>query len=194
MAINDTTVILDAGHGKQTSGKCSPDGSIKEYAWAREIVKMLSEELNKKGIKTHILVQTDDDVHLNTRCKNANAVGGKSILISVHINAAGADSKWHSASGWSVWISSKNASANSKKLAQCLQKEAENLKLTGNRSIPPCKYWEGNFAIVGDTNMPAVLTENMFMDNKQDAEFLKSEAGKKKIVELHVNGILKYLQ
>lgn len=42
--------------------------------------------------------------------------------------------------------------------------------------------------------MPAVLTENLFMDNKEDVKFLLSEEGKKQIIDLHVQGIKKYIE
>jgi N-acetylmuramoyl-L-alanine amidase len=59
--------------------------------------------------------------------------------------------------------------------------------------MPNQKYWTANFAMVKNTNCPAVLTENLFMDNKEDVEFLLSEAGRKKIVNLHVKGIVDYI-
>jgi N-acetylmuramoyl-L-alanine amidase len=43
------------------------------------------------------------------------------------------------------------------------------------------------------TNCPAVLTENLFMDNKEDVQLLLSAEGKNKIVNLHIKGILEYL-
>ena len=42
--------------------------------------------------------------------------------------------------------------------------------------------------------MPSVLTENLFMDNKEDVKFLLSEEGKKQIIDLHVQGIKKYIE
>lgn len=39
----------------------------------------------------------------------------------------------------------------------------------------------------------AVLTENLFMDNREDVAFLESEEGSRAIVGLHVDGILQYL-
>mgnify|MGYP003469363273 CR=1 FL=1 len=44
-------VILDNGHGKNTKGKCSPDKSIYEWEWCREIAcrvyeKLLIEEID----------------------------------------------------------------------------------------------------------------------------------------------------
>ena len=54
--------------------------------------------------------------------------------------------------------------------------------------------YEANLYVLTHTNCPAVLTENLFQDNKRDVEFLLSDAGKHAIERLHVEGILKYLQ
>ena len=50
------TVILDNGHGINTPGKCSPDKSLLEYKWAREMVDLIIEELSKLRIKAVKLV------------------------------------------------------------------------------------------------------------------------------------------
>lgn len=71
--------------------------------------------------------------------------------------------------------------------------EAEKLGLKGNRSVPKEKYWTQNLAMCRDTNCPAVLTENLFQDNKDDVEFLLSDKGKQTIVDIHYNGIINYL-
>lgn len=190
------TVILDNGHGVNTPGKCSPDKSLLEYKWAREMVDLIIKELSKLGIKAVKLVPEDTDVSLKERVKRANQIykdtSKQAILISVHCNAAGADGKWHNASGWSVFVS-KNASSNSKRLAQSLYKEAKKNKLQGNRSVPKEEYWVQSLAMCRDTNCPAVLTENMFQDNKEDVTLLLSDEGKKKIVSVHVQGILSYV-
>lgn len=41
---------------------------------------------------------------------------------------------------------------------------------------------------------PAVLTENLFQDNKEDVDFLLSEEGKQLITKVHVDGILSYIK
>jgi N-acetylmuramoyl-L-alanine amidase len=41
---------------------------------------------------------------------------------------------------------------------------------------------------------PAVLTENMFMDSREDVKFLLSREGKQKCVDVHVDGIIRYLE
>ena len=41
---------------------------------------------------------------------------------------------------------------------------------------------------------PAVLTENFFMDNHSDLEYLQSRAGKQAVVDTHVEGIVEWLE
>ena len=190
-------VLIDNGHGSNTAGKCSPDRSLREYTWAREIASRLVDELKKRSIDAERIVTEETDISLRERCRRVNAHCGKLgsknvILISMQINAAKNDGKWHDASGWSGWVA-PNASQNSKILAQLLYDEAAKRNLKGNRSVPSCRYWIGNFAIVRDTNCPAVLTENLFQDNKDDVEFLMSEKGKQEILNLHADAIQKYI-
>ena len=190
-------ICLDNGHAKSTPGKQSPDGQLKEYAYAREIVSLLADKLKQNGYKVFIVTpEVDKDISLKERCRRINKVcrenGNKAISISIHCNAAGADGKWHTASGWGVFIS-QNASQNSKKLAKTLYDEALLLNLKGNRSVPNEHYWIQNLAMCRDTICLAVLTENLFQDNKEDVNFLLSEKGKQAIVDVHYNGIVKYL-
>lgn len=102
-------ILLDNGHGVNTPGKCSPDKTLLEYKWAREIVDKLMIEFAKLGIRSIKLVPEDIDISLKERVRRANQIykdnNKQAILISVHCNAAGADSKWHNASGWSVFVS-----------------------------------------------------------------------------------------
>lgn len=193
-------ILLDNGHGKNTPGKCSPDKSLLEYKYTREITKRISEKLKELKIRSKILVPEEEDISLIKRVQRANkthqeekSLGNTTLFISVHNNAAGGDKQWHSARGYSGWIG-RNASTNSKIFAKLLQEEAEKLGLKGNRSVPKEKYWTAGFYVLLNTVMPAVLTENLFQDNKEDVEFLLSEKGKQTIVDMHVNAIVKYIK
>lgn len=192
----DYIIILDNGHGSNTNGKQSPDGKLMEYAYSREIVQRVYTSLKDLGYNPYILVPETTDIPLNIRVKRVNQLcntnNKKALLISIHCNAAGSDGKWHSARGWSVFIS-QNASSNSKRLADCLRKEADIQGLKVRLQYPDKAYWTQSLAMCRDTNCPAVLTENLFQDNEEDVKFLLSEEGKKKITELHVKGIIDYL-
>lgn len=94
--------------------------------------------------------------------------------------------------GWEAWTSVGKTKAD--KLATCLYDAAgrAGLKLRKDESDgDPDK--EGHLYILKNTKCPAVLTENLFQDNKEDVDYLLSEEGKKAIVELHVDGICEYL-
>lgn len=188
-------IIIDSGHGINTPGKCSPDKQFKEWLYCRNLASELTEMLSGLGYEVcNLMKGKDEDEPLKSRCKRVNELVKQHkdvILISLHNNAAGIDGNWHNASGWSVFVS-LNASNNSKLLAQQLTKEAINYKVMGNRSIPKNLYWQQNLAICRDTNCPAVLVENMFMDNKQDIEFLNSEEGRKKLLQVIIDGINDY--
>ena len=193
-------VILDNGHGIGTPGKCSPDHSLYEWKWTREITSGIYDALSREGIEGHLLVLGDSDMPLPERVRwervlteQAKKAGMETCLISVHINAAGGDGKWKSARGWSGWIA-QSASPKSKQLAQLLYAEAEKRGLQGNRSVPPEKYWVAPFYITTHSSCPAVLTENLFQDNREDVAFLLSEEGKRAIIDLHVQAIKKYIQ
>lgn len=199
MDFSKVCVFLDNGHGEDTPGKCSPDKSIREYAYTREIVKRIDDVLQSLGINTFIVTPETNNISLtervgrvNTKHSQCKRKGIKTLLISVHLNAAGNGTKWMNASGWSVYIA-KNASKNSKLFAQLLFDEADSLNLLGNRFIPVDKYFMENFTIVSKTMCPAVLTENMFQDNKEDVKWLLSDVGKTTLVNLHVNAILNYI-
>jgi N-acetylmuramoyl-L-alanine amidase len=198
--MKNLVVILDNGHGENTKGKCSPDKRLLEWDWTREISSRLHNLLVMNGIDTILLVPEDKDILLSERVKRekkitkeAKKAGKETCLISIHINAAGGDGKWKTATGWSGWIA-QDASEKSKQLAQLLYEQAEEFGLQGNRCVPSTKYWTANFTICTDTSCPAVLTENLFQDNKEDVDFLLSEKGKQIIIDLHYNAIKKYIE
>jgi N-acetylmuramoyl-L-alanine amidase len=191
-------ILIDNGHGEETPGKQSPDGRLAEWAYTREIAKRVEQCLRCKGYDVQRLVPEKTDVSLKERCRRVNAVckelGTKNVLlVSIHNNAAGSDGKWHDARGFSAHVG-LNASSKSKAFAQYLWSEAIQQGLKGNRSVPNPKYIAQNLAICRDTNCPAVLTENLFQDNKADVDFLLSDEGKDKVTAVHVNAIVEFIK
>ena len=201
VALTTMHIILDNGHGLNTPGKRSPDGTLIEAIYTRQLVKDLAPELEKLGHTVHILVPEPEDIPLNVRVKRINAIcradGVKNtILISIHLNAAGDGSKWMNATGWSCYTC--KGQTESDRLADCLYKAAEqNLKNQVIRT--DCTRdgdpdWEEDFYILRHSLCPAVLTENFFMDSRSDLEYLQSRAGKQAVVDTHVEGIIEYIE
>lgn len=189
-------ILIDNGHGENTPGKRSPDGRLQEWAYTREIADMVVFGLRKHGIDAERIVKENIDVPLSERCKRANNIYRETrknaILVSIHCNAAGNGTSWMNARGWGVYVSD-NASFNSKMLASSLAEVAISKGVTVRKQAPGQDYWVQNLAICRDTNCPAVLTENFFQDNKEDVEYLLSSEGKRTVANIHVEGIINYL-
>lgn len=200
---NKKTIILGTAHLKSTPGKCSPDGIFKEYEYSREVCKAIKIILENLGYKVFIDIE-DDDLDVNQskelclRCKIVNdlqKVYGNCIYISIHVNAAGNGTKWTNATGWEAYTSVGITAADRlvKYLYEAAESNLQEKKIRKDFSDKD-EDKEYNFYILKHTICPAVLTENFFMDNKEDVEFLKSPLGFHQIVRTHVEGILKYIQ
>lgn len=192
-------ILIDNGHGVETSGKRSPDGLFREYSWCREIAVRIVAELTKKGYAAFLLVKEQNDVCLAERVKRANAYcamygASNVLLVSVHNNAAGSGKDWMSARGWECWTSV--GKTQSDKLADYFYDSARVCfplaKLRTDMSDGDMDK-ESNFYILKHSRCPAVLTENFFQDNKDDVAFLRSSAGKDAVVKCHVDAIIKYM-
>lgn len=193
-------ILFNPGHGWNTSGKCSPDKSLMEWEYNREICKRLRDIFKEYGWDSRLVVFEDYDISLSERAKRINnicdAYGSNNVLvIDVHVNAAGDGSKWENGTGWECWTTV--GQTNSDKLAEELYNAAKvylpNTKMRTD-SIDGDMDKEKNFTVIYKAKCPAVLTENLFMDNKKECEYLLSEEGKQAIVNLHVDGILKYIE
>lgn len=188
-------ILIDNGHSRQTPGKHSPDKSFYEWESNRIIAKMLKERLDNAGIESVLLVPEDDiDVPLRERARRANAYGKDNLFISIHSNAAG-NGGWMKARGWSAFTS-KGYTKSDPWCEIFVEEAIKVLEPLGQkvRKYSAKKYgYEENFTVLTNTIMPAILTESMFYDNKEDLKFLQSEEGKKAIVDIHFNAILRIL-
>lgn len=206
-------VALGTAHRMREPGKCSPDGRLKECIYSREIVEDIAAILKTYGYRVIIDMPEMDlpksaqspssslerSRELATRVNFVNELcrqnGTDNVLyVSVHVNAAGADGKWHNGTGWEAITSV--GKTGSDKLASCLYdaaiKNLTDVKIRTDYSDgDPDK--EANLYVLKNTKCVAVLTENMFQDNKHDVDYLLSDLGRHQIVRTHVEGIIRYI-
>ena len=195
-------VLIDNGHGIETPGKRSPDGRFREYKYNREIARAIVEHLQLRGIDAELLVPEDNDIPLKERVRRANKITCQighpvqdTIVVSIHVNAAGNGKKWYNATGWCAYTYFGHSLSD--ELATCLYKAARKHlpghKLrTDNTDGDP--DFEAPFYLLKYTYAAAVLTENGFMDSELSLAFLESDEGKKAIIALHVDGILDFIE
>ena len=192
-------ILIDNGHGRETPGKCSPDGHFKEYQYTREIAAAVVAHLQYRDLDAELLVPEFEDISLKERVKRVNRwcdkLGRDNVmLVSIHVDAAGSDGQWHNASGWSCYTSPGLTASDH--LATALYRAAEKYlpghKLRTNYSDgDPDK--EAGFFILNRTKCPAALVECGFMDNRAELEFLRSPEGRKAMVGVVVEGVIGYL-
>ncbi len=188
-------ILIDNGHGSTTPGKRSPDGRLREYAWTRECAVLLEKALKARGHDTLRIVTETEDISLKERCRRVNSIcrevgADNVILISIHNNAAGTGDKWYGARGWEAWTSVGNTKSDT--LATFLYDAFDKAGFKTRKDFTDGDAdKEGHLYILKHTACPAVLTENLFQDNREDVEFLLSDEGKQAIVDAHVEGIEK---
>lgn len=191
-------IFIDNGHGSDTAGKRSPDGRFLEYKFNRIIASGLVSTLHSRGLDAELLVPEENDITLAEQYRRVNGwcrEHGKDscILVSIHATAFG-NGRETSPSGWSVYTSKGQTRAD--KLADCLfeaaKKHLPSMKMRADWSDGDADQEEG-FYILRHTLCPAVITENGFMTNTQGVQFLESSAGQQAIIDMHVEGIINFI-
>lgn len=209
--MSEKVVIWGTAHRMREPGKCSTDGRLKEAVYSRDVCNSLQQIMESYGVRSFVdMMETDLPRTMQTpsvklecnrelalRVNEVNSICdryGKDncLYVSIHVNASNSDGQWHNANGWQVCVSPL-ASERSHLLAESLGLAAESNNLKVRKQSPDRLYWEQSLYVLNRTHCPAVLTENLFMDNEKDVDFLLSDEGRHVIERLHVEGILRYL-
>lgn len=181
-------IILDAGHGAETPGKCG--NGIDEYFFNRITANEIYNQFLERGFKNVVKLNSgggyggfsNSDMPLRDRVAKANEFHEKekSILISIHADAFTNPN----ASGATIFTVGHKTAATA--MASAIEFEFK-------KSVPI--FMRGikheNFYIIKRTKMPAILIECGFMTNKEDADKLKTMEFKKQIANAVVTGIEK---
>lgn len=206
-------VIIDRAHGKNVSGKCSPDAAngvqskyvYYEWKWSSIICRLLQKRLEDEGFRVEFTVDPDNEYEpgLSKRVEIANRIIKDNpdihwIFISMHSNAAKDGHMWTNATGYSIYTT--KGLTNSDYLADCIIKRAEEVLPLYKKNIRKYsnKYLEAdheeNWTVIYGTTCPAVLAENWFHTTKSDVAWLTSEQGQEVIVDFHTKGIIDYFK
>ena len=193
-------ILIDAGHGIDTPGKRSPDGSFREYLWNRQVADLVITRLRAEGFDADLVVTETNDISLRTRAMRVNKVcdrlgASNVILVSIHANAAGNGKSWMNATGWECHTSP--GKTKSDELAESLYKAFAKVfpeKRMRRDWSDGDSDWESNFYILTKTRCPAVLLENFFYDNREECAWLLKDETKVRIAAAIVIGLKEYLK
>lgn len=189
---------LDAGHGGLTKdGRYTtapnkmftfPDGlTIYEGVINRAIALLVYKQLEQKQIDFALVYDDVEDTPLAQRVTIADNVYRKdkrAIYLSIHSNAGGG-------SGFEIFTS----------IGQTKSDKVANIFCeTYKKNLPQFKFREdksdgdadkeADFYVLRKTDCPALLVENLFFDNRSEAEYLLSTEGQKAIADCIVQCIV----
>jgi N-acetylmuramoyl-L-alanine amidase len=170
-------VVIDPGHGGSDPGALG--NGLRECDVTLDIAKRIRSRLLRDFDVDVKLTRRDDSfVSLGARAKFANDRNA-TYFVAVHINSGGG-------TGYEDFIH-PNAGARTADwrndvhgaIAPFLQQ----------RGITDRGKKQKNLAVLRQTEMPAVLTENLFIDTVSDANKLKNESFLDGLAEAHARGI-----
>ncbi|WP_019910045.1 N-acetylmuramoyl-L-alanine amidase family protein [Paenibacillus sp. HW567] len=171
-------VVLDAGHGAKDSGAVGVTGKY-EKNFNLAIVLKAAALLKKESNIDVVLTRSDDTfLELKDRAGMANNLKAD-LFISVHANSGSP-----AATGTETYYQ-RDAS---KALANVMHKYLVQATGLSDRGV---RY--GNFHVIRETTMPAVLLEVGYLSNKGDEALLFSDALQNKVAAGIVSGIKEYL-
>jgi N-acetylmuramoyl-L-alanine amidase len=177
-------IFWDKGHGGSDAGAVGHE--MQEKVLTHKIVVHAMNYLTATytGFEQRTSRTGDQTVDLNTRDDLADNWGADAF-VSVHINAGGG-------TGFESYIYNGGVSSATQSLQNSLHTEIL-AAMEKFGSITDRGKKRANFVVLRETNMPAVLTENLFIDTASDANLLKNESFLKAIGEAHAKGVATFL-
>lgn len=184
-SIVEPTIILDAGHGGVDEG--AKVRNFKEKRVCLATVLLVKKNLEERGYRVILTRWKDSYVSLPKRVAIANR-SQAAIFVSIHFNA----SSNHEAKGIEIYYydsKEKSRAWSSKRLASCILPA-----IIDNTSASSRGVRRGNFHVIRETQMPAVLIEGGFVTNPNERELLRSKSYLELIAKGIAEGIEKYLK
>lgn len=183
-------VCLDPGHGVESAGKMSPDGSYYEHVFVLDIARRINPYLSRCGVDVVMTRENANcptgkanDSDLRRRAEISNKAGAD-LFVSLHTNAHGGTG-WGEARGLEIYTAGAPMSAKRNVAAVALinRFHAAGVLLRGD--VP--KY--DSFAVLKLTSAPAVLIEYGFHDNKADLALFQTETYRDLLAETTAKGV-----
>ncbi|MCL5289814.1 MAG: N-acetylmuramoyl-L-alanine amidase family protein [Bacillota bacterium] len=156
-------VVIDPGHGGRDPG------AIGNGLLEKEITLMLARKIAKRlgFYDVEVRLTRDDDTYLSLDARAFFANNLKAdYFLSLHVNAG-------RGTGFESFIYNGPVGANTSSLRSIIHNNiAAFLKDYG---VADRGKKAANFAVLRETNMPAALLENLFIDTAKDASLLKDD-------------------
>ena len=193
------TVFLDPGHGGTDPGAVYYNTNEKDLTL--QVYQKLRKEL--QGLGYTVLSSRDSDVYVDFITERSKMVNNTNsdIFISIHFNASGAPASNRSGiqtysyeedSGYrskinQYWHNHPDRISESNRLAADIHSS-----LLAETGAKDAGLLQSSFAVLRETDKPAVLLELGYIDNFNENQQIRSDAYQNRLVAGIVKGIQKY--
>lgn len=171
-------VFIGVGHGGTDSGAVK---YFVEKEYTLKTAFAVAEYLSEYGIDYKMSRTRDIDTEMNSKVAMCNKYN-PDLVMDIHFNAGGGH-------GFEVYYS--RVGGTSKTLAENINAEVSKIMDSRGTKVKLGDGGSDYFAIIRETDAPAVLCEGGFVDDKTDAEFVKKNY--KKLAKAYADGIAKTL-
>ena len=176
-------IVIDPGHGGFDIG--AEVQTVKEKELALRTATLVKQYLHDKGYRVILTRSRDVFVSLKKRTSIANDTKSK-LFVSIHFNAF----KGQGVKGIEIYYYNKGSKWRqnaSKKLAHLVLNSLVSATHTASRGVKT-----GNFHVIRETYMPAILIEGGFLTNQQELSHLKDKKYVEKMARSISDAIDKY--
>jgi N-acetylmuramoyl-L-alanine amidase len=171
------TIVLDAGHGGHDVGAKGLEYVEKDLCL--KLCQTLQQQLEARGARVIMTRPSDTYVSLGERCVIANS-SNADLFISIHLNstptrnsATGTETYWHT--------------PQSQRLARALHRRVVSVVGSQDRGIRNRRFY-----VIRNTEMPSVLLEIGFINNKNDEALISQSQFQQNLAESLTLGVLDY--
>ncbi|MEX1013359.1 MAG: N-acetylmuramoyl-L-alanine amidase [Waddliaceae bacterium] len=180
-------VMIDAGHGGKDEGAKSPHiKDMIEKDLTLSTAKLLDRYLRQLGYETILTRSNDVFIPLDVRAEFANA-NSPDLFVSVHYNSA----PNKSAQGIEVFYYKEESERSER--AKVLAGAVLDTVLTSTQAKSRGTK-HGNFAVIRDTKMPAILIEAGFLTNQEESKLIEDAYYRNRLARGIAQGIRNYVQ
>ncbi|CAM3746667.1 N-acetylmuramoyl-L-alanine amidase [Weissella cibaria] len=179
--LSESTIVLDPGHGGSDSGAISNTGKF-EKTYTLQLARRVAKTLRQSGARVIMTRDSDKIVYLS-KIPQVAEKNHADLFISFHFDSS---PEANEASGYTAYYYHKTNG--SKQLATALNKAmAPTMPLT-NKGVD-----FGDFLVIRDNTVPAVLLENGYINSDTDFKQIKSVKTQEKIAKAIPIGLENYL-
>ena len=189
-------IFLDPGHGGSDSGAVS--NGLREKDLTLSVYNKVSSRLASLGYSVLTSRNTDKDVDLVSRADQANK-SNADMFLSIHFNAGGRGASYGIETYYYMARPEYTPAINkdkhndperlekSRKLAQKIQQSLVSKTGAYDRGVK-----RETFAVLRETSIPSILVELGFIDNREEANKIKTNEYQEKLADGIVDGIVEY--